>query len=861
MKPRALVFWTLILAGKLAGAQTADGGPLQHTLGAIDRAFAAHDLDGILAAYDPAAAELVARTKADAQGWLALADARLTHRITQVTTGRDRTEAVVLRRLTFTEHGRPQIDLRWETVGVRQVGADWRIVSAEERRSARTLHIDLGIALAPEAGTMRGTARLDVEVLENGEDSLLLALNRGLEIKTLTDGKGRPVHFERTADGIEVPEDGRLLRAGDQRTLEVTFAGKLFNEAKEQGFSQVAISPGGSFASWVTSFYPHLAGSGSKAKGRLSYDVPAGVTVASSGRLVTRTTEGGRTREIFVVDQPLDFSFAAAPYFVREATVDGTHLGVYLLSGGEAKAALYMKEAARTLRCERSLYGPYPFDGYAVVEIPSAETGTLGGSSEQGMNLFPVGVLPDDEFPLLLLGHEIGHSWWGNLVGSGDGPILDEGLAQISAVLCLRASQGEPAMRAFLENGVPGYQQSAAQYFARFAGPGKDVPLGRPPAGSDAAAALHDLADTKGMFVYAMLRDEIGADAFVNGLRAVARKFAEKTVRLADLRAAWEAASKTDLKTFFAQWLERTGAPELALESKIEAGGSGFVVTGVITQVGDTYDADVEVALGVATGREIKRISIHGPSTPFSFSTAVRPTFVVLDPDYKILRWTPELRHASLLAEGLAIASTGHRAEGCAVIDAFVAVAPDSLEGRYRAGVCAEEAGRLADAERSFREVVARRARLGRVPAAVTRAALHLGFVLDLAGRRDEARAAYRQVLDLPDAGAHDQARAGLTTPHVVPAPTGPGRDVLARFAAAYDDGQGVAIDVKLNELGVLVASSPGRPTSGLAWLEGARFVLPARNGMTVEFIGTPEVTGLDITIGGQVLHLARTKK
>ena len=103
-------------------------------------------------------------------------------------------------------------------------------------------------------------------------------------------------------------------------------------------------------------------------------------------------------------------------------------------AGGEAKAALYMKEAARTLRCERGLYGPYPFDGYAVVEIPSTETGSLGGSSEQGMNLFPVGVLPDDEFPLLLLGHEIGHSGWGNLVGSDDGPILDEGLAQMKAI-------------------------------------------------------------------------------------------------------------------------------------------------------------------------------------------------------------------------------------------------------------------------------------------------------------------------------------------------------------------------------------------------------------------------------------------
>ncbi|HET9158165.1 MAG TPA: M1 family aminopeptidase [Myxococcaceae bacterium] len=709
---------------------------------------------------------------------------------------------------------------------------------------------------------MRGSSKLELEVTEPGEDSLVVLLNRGLTVKAIRDGSGHPVRFSREADAISIPQQ-RLLRSGERRKYAIEFSGTFFNESREQGYSQMSIAPAGSFASWVTEWYPMVQGSGSKSPGRIAFDVPEGVTVASSGRLTETRSVKGRSQQVFSVDRPLNFSFAAARYFHGEKTVGPVRLGIYLLRGGEAKAELYLREATRILEIEQSLWGPYPFDGYAVVEIPSDVTGGLGGSSEQGMNLFPVGVLPEAGFPLLLVAHEMGHSWWGNLVGSTGGAIVDEGLAQTSAVLCLLELQGEKAMRNFLKNGVPGYSQSATQYFLRFAGPGgKDYPLNATAQGSDAAGAMHDIADTKGMFVYEMLRERLGSAAFVGGLRSIVERFAGKKVSLGDLRTAWERTSGQDLSQFWHQWMDRTGAPDLTLEWTARSQGRGFLVSGTISQQGAPYDVTAEVALAYPGRHDTKTVAVSGPSTPFAFTTEQKPRWVVLDPDYKILRWTPAFRNARLLADGIGLTSMGRSEEAVARLSDNVGKVPESLEGRYQLGVAAQDAGKLGDAERAFREVLDRHASLGVYEPAVTQSAVHLGQVLDLTGHRDEALAAYRRALELPAQGAaHEEARAGLTTAFKrKERPPPPSRDLLARFTGTYDGGQGIALHVGLDDSGVLTVSQAGKPTLPLLWVEGSKFRVPGANSIALEFKGGTEGSSVDVDASGLLLHLPKTK-
>jgi hypothetical protein len=825
-----------------------------------EAAITSRNLEAALVVWDPAQQEMLSQAKGEMQGWLTLSG-RVRYRIASLSVDKDSAEAVVLRQVTFREYDREQVDARWENVRLRRLPAGWRIVSEGERTFVRTANTELGVELFPSQGMLRGVSRLKLEVTAPGEDVLLLQLNRGLEVKSLTDSSGASVPFERDADSVSIRQ-AAILRTGDVRSLTLSFEGKLFNEAKEQGYSQVSIAPAGSFASWVTNWYPRLQGTGSKSAGTITYEVPRDVTVASSGRLSASSSLGHeRRRDVFTVDRPIDFSFAAAKYFHREENVNGVRLGVYFLGGGDARADLYLREATRTLRYEEELYGAYPFDGYAVVEIPSEETGVLGGSSEQGMNLFPAGVLPDGQFPLLLLAHEMGHSWWGNLVSSASGPIIDEGLAQISAVMCLEHFEGPAVMRRFLKNGMPDYQQSASQYFMRFAGVGQsDYPLGVLATGSKASAALHDIADTKGMFVYEMLRESIGQTGFVAGLQSIIQHFKGKAVSLQDLRAAWEASSGKDLTRFFEEWFGRTGAPELTLDWRATPSDGAFLVSGTLTQKGEPYTVTVDIALLYPGRHELRSLSVASAGTPFSLRMDKRPDAVLLDPEYRVLRWTEGFRHAALLGDATGLASMGRNDEALAKLQSYVAKAPESLEGRYRLGLCDQQMGKLADAERSFRFVLDRYASLGLYEPAVSLSQLHLGEVLDLAGGRDDAKTAYRSALALPDVShSHAEAQAGLATPYVAkPKAATPGLEVLARYAGAYDNQKGLALRVSLSPQGILMVTAPGQPEAALVWLDSARFRTPGQTEIILEFVGSPQVTALDLTLAGKVARLPR---
>ncbi|HPQ41769.1 MAG TPA: hypothetical protein PLV45_15485, partial [bacterium] len=188
----------------------------------------------------------------------------------------------------------------WVTFQVENTENGWRITGEEVRDYAKPRHIDMTVELFPERGEMQGNATIRYEIVEPGETSLVMSLNRGIDITDLRDGEGRPLEIRRTGR-LAMIDFGREFPPGATGELKVAFHGTLFNESSERGFSQVAITPMGSFASWVTSWYPMLNCETTKCPGNLTFIVPEGITVVSSGLKSGEDTSDGRTTYRFAV--------------------------------------------------------------------------------------------------------------------------------------------------------------------------------------------------------------------------------------------------------------------------------------------------------------------------------------------------------------------------------------------------------------------------------------------------------------------------------------------------------------------------------------------------------------------------------
>ena len=173
-------------------------------------------------------------------------------------------------------------------------------------------------------------------------------------------------------------------------------------------------------------------------------------------------------------------------------------------------------------------------------------------------------------------------------------------------------------------------------------GPGEDLPLGVfVPAKRN---TLHTLANSKGWFVYMMLRDLIGAEAFRAGLRGAMARYEGRSLTLAGLRAEFETASGRDLKWFFDQWFFRAGAPEFDMSWTAVPSGVAWEVKGRIRQTREVYRVAAEVVFVGPGVRETKTVEIAAAETGFSFVLPFKPEDVLFDPAYKILRWTEEFK-------------------------------------------------------------------------------------------------------------------------------------------------------------------------------------------------------------------------
>ena len=384
------------------------------------------------------------------------------------------------------------------------------------------------------------------------------------------------------------------------------------------------IMPQGTFLSAASGWHPLPVDA--KSRFRVTISGPTGLYGVTSGRLVGLETNAAGSETTWQTQRPQSaLALAAGYYQVERDTLGETQLLAFFSTGNAALASGYLQSCREYLQLYQKLFGPYPYDKFAVVEnfYPT-------GYGFPGWTLLGSSVIRLPFIRTTSLPHEIAHTWWGNAVeidySSGN---WGEGLATYVADYYLKELHA-PAEA--LE-----YRRKILRDYAALIDAGDDLPL--TVFRSRMSKRDQAVGYGKAAMVFHMLRNLIDDEAFWAGLKAAARDGIGKRYAWSDLQRHFEVTSGMDLETFFRQWTGRAGAPKLHLtDVTVMPVDDSWQVSGTILQDEPSYDLAVPLRLETATRQYDQSIGLAESQNCFVFTIAERPVTLSVDPKSDLFR-------------------------------------------------------------------------------------------------------------------------------------------------------------------------------------------------------------------------------
>ncbi len=390
------------------------------------------------------------------------------------------------------------------------------------------------------------------------------------------------------------------------------------------------IGPEGVYLSSESEWYPDLEGS------LATYD--ATITVPEGWTAVSQGAAQADPRR-WLVTMPSEALTVVANRFVVKSRAwqaksgQRIELATYLFPEEAALADEYLDASAKYLDAYIPLLGPYPFPKFAVVE--NFFSSGLGMPS---FTLLGSGIIKRHYTQPYALGHEIVHSWIGNgIFNRVDRGNWVEGLTTYLANYYYHELSGDEVQareqRRLMLLGYGVYVRSD-----------NDYPIGQFTRKSDERD--NAIGYQKSAMVFHALRQEVGEVVFWKGIRGLTEQYLGVAAEWKDLERTFQEAAGRDLRWFFAQWVERAGAPELFVQrARLVPPGDGSMagtasnVLLTVRQGTEAFRMPVDLEFRLASGAAHRvRVQMAEPREDLHFSLPERPLSVRLDPGYHAFR-------------------------------------------------------------------------------------------------------------------------------------------------------------------------------------------------------------------------------
>ena len=233
----------------------------------------------------------------------------------------------------------------------------------------------------------------------------------------------------------------------------------------------------------------------------------------------------------------------------------------------------------------------------------------------------------------------------------------------------------------------------------------------------------------------------------------------------ADSKSTTNEISGTNLRYFFARWVEGTGVPEFQADYLILRTREGkFVTRGTVKQNYDNLRLPVEIQLRAeGQGRVGKEtLFIEDTSADFNIESDGKPIGVDIDPDYKILRISDDLRVSSIARRGIEQFKEGNYVEAQQQFEAALRLDRSNAWIYYHLGLLFLEQLNYDLAIDNFKST-RQLAKNGRASPTwlYVWSEIKMGNAYDAKGDRDRAVAAYKRAQQIGD--TYDNAQDAVT--------------------------------------------------------------------------------------------------
>jgi tetratricopeptide (TPR) repeat protein len=610
----------------------------------------------------------------------------------------------------------------------------------EQFPNINIIHYELHAELKANTPIVKAKAVVEFQIVDKGFDYGVFEIDRRARIKSVRAKNGQYLKFNQPENADYVVFSlPWYLKARKETKIEFDYICRfpLLLSGGSPSSTKTDSPRGNYFFMWK--WYPVNDYYTDQAPADFTFTVPQDYEIVTSGQEVSTEVKGEKKTSHWKSYGASNYYFVFAGPFKRYTHQYGERrIDVYMDSDNPVLAKIGAEKAEEILQFYEKFLGPYPYPTLNIV------------TARAKMN--PVGLegltyIDFEEFSQKYAysdwtwSHELAHHWFGGAVrpkSPEDYCFVVEAPAEYMARAYIRSKTSEEQFQTDL-----GLQRMIA-----LSGE-ETVPLTK----FFTLESGGDFLYAKGFYVLHMLRHLMGDKKFFGMLKEFINSYHLQSAGINDLKAKAEEAYGSSLTWFFDQWVYGTGIPDYKFSySIVPVGEDEFRITALINQNQMNFRMPLEIVVMKGQTQEIFEKLVDYKNIAFRFKVPYKPDRVLLDPEFKVLRWDDSIRVWIFAAKGRKLLAERQYAEGEVFLDKSLELNPKStwaatekansayFQGHYEAAI--QYFNQALDGDRDFRMIPWPPEQLMQM------IYLRKGVSYDLLGKRQDALTCYQEIID-----------------------------------------------------------------------------------------------------------------